>query len=110
VWVITPYHDTAVRPGKALLGAGRAEEVLIRCRTPLEQVRRRIVPEPCERPSRGKEQCGAALRGRPCGISWIRSDLLFDPRMGGDVEPKCYLGMLRKVGYNFILKTPIHSR
>lgn len=40
------------RPGKACLGpAGRASEVLIRCRTPLEQVRRRVVPEPCGPPS-----------------------------------------------------------
>ena len=27
---------------------------------------RRVVPQPCEPPSRGKEQCGAALRGHAC--------------------------------------------
>ena len=47
----------------------------------------RRVGEPADPASRGKEQCGAALRGRPCGISRIRSGLLFDPRMGGGVEP-----------------------
>ena len=67
--------DTAVRPGKALLGAGRPRTGGVdKCGAPWEQVRRRVVPEPCEPPSRGKEQCGAALRGHACDdISRIRS-------------------------------------
>jgi len=51
------------RPGQGprLLGRPAAQkEVFVRCRPPWEQVRRRVSAEPCERPSRGKEQCGAA--------------------------------------------------
>ena len=43
--------------------------------------------EPGEPPSRGKEQCGAALRGHACDdISRIRSAYLFNPRMGAEAE------------------------
>ncbi len=39
--------------------------------------------EPCEPASRGKEQCGAALRGHACdGISRISSAYRFQRRSG----------------------------
>ena len=42
--------------------------------------------EPCEPASRGKEQCGAALRGHACDdISRIRSAYRFQRRQGSRI-------------------------
>jgi len=62
--------DTAVRPGKALLGAGRPRTGGVnKCRTPWEQVQGALVPSLAHPLPSGKH--GRARSARPCGISRI---------------------------------------
>jgi len=62
--------------------------------------------EPCEPTSRGKEQCGAALRGHACDdISRIRSAYLVQKT----TRERCLQGfrwMLREVASNFDGEAP----